>query len=235
MTESHQVLRAVLDVPHETAFFKSDAMNGLPTYPVPPIPTLQGLLYAAMGRPSLLQPNQLPNDIRNQEEEFRERVQENCRFGQRIIDQGYRTQSLRSRHKASRSGEDEAYVSYPTQAETIIAPTYQFYVGGPTDLLDTFAASLRDPQRLLYLGRSDDMVDVHDVDRLEATRVNETTSLDCVIPGAGKEPTLLPIRPDYRDGRSNHPAQVRTVSLFGGEVDQYFATEDGDQFVYISD
>jgi CRISPR-associated Cas5-like protein len=234
MTESHQVLRATLDVPHETAFFKSDAMNGLPTYPVPPIPTLQGLLYAAMGRPSLLQPTQLSNDVRNQEEEFRERVQNECQFGQRIIDEGYRTQSLRSRHKATRSSTDEAYVSYPTQAETIIAPTYRFYVTGPTELLDKFAESLRNPKRLLYLGRSDDMVSIRNVNTLQAELVDEGATLDCVIPGAGKEPVLLPVQPDYRDGRSNHPAQVRTVSVFGGEVDEYYQAEDGDKFVYIT-
>jgi CRISPR-associated Cas5-like protein len=236
MSNPPGVLRAVLDVPHEAAFYKSDAMNGLPTYPIPPVTTIQGLLYAALGRPSLLQPNQLPNDLRRDEEAFRERVRDECRFGERVLDRGTQSQSLRSRQKAASSKDEEAYVTYPTQAQTILAPSYQIYIGGPDQLLEAFESALRDPERLLYLGRSDDLVTIRDIDILKTEYVDEQASLDCVVPGGGGDPVLLPVRPDYRDRYSaRHPGKVRTVSISGGPVDGYFETSDGDRFVYITE
>jgi len=228
------VFRATLDVPVECAFWKAGAMNSLPTYQVPPIPTLQGLLYAALGRPSLLLSSSgaLDTDTRADEETFRESVQEECRFGLRIVKSGGSHTGLRKRHKAST--DDKPYGPYVAQAETLIAPTYRMYVGGPEEQIATFADALENPERLLYLGRSDDLVDIHGVEVVDPQYHHETTTLDCVTPGAGNEPALLPVEPDYRDGRTTKPARVETVSLTGGEVDGYYETSDGDQFVFIT-
>ncbi len=234
MGETEQLLTAVLDVPFDTAFTKAGAMNGQPTYPVPPIPTIQGLLYAAMGRPSLLRPNNLPTDVRAEEEAFRERVRESCAFGERVLDAGTRTSGLWSRQKRSRSG-DTGYLRSPGQRESLIGPRYQIYVGGPSSLLDAFAAALRDPQRLLYLGHSDCLVDVRSVTRTTATRHETTTELDCVTPGADGEPTLLPVTPDYRDGRTTRPGTVKTVSPSGGTADAYYETTSGERYTYLID
>lgn len=236
MSEQIRVLRATLNVPHETAFFKPDAMNSLPTYPVPPITTIQGMLYAAMGRPSLLQPNQLPNDVRSQEEDFRQRVRDECRFGERVVDRSGNITSLRSRQKAASGKTEEAYVTYPTQAETLIQPTYRIYVTGPDDLLSAFEYALENPQRMLYLGRSDDMVDIEEVDVTSATHIEEEATVNCVVPGADRDPVLLPVSPDYR-GRygAGHPGQVKTVSIGGGDVDEYYQTDDDEQFVFVTE
>jgi len=231
-----KVLRATLDVPVECAFRKAGAMNSLPTYEVPPIPTLQGLLYAALGRPSLLLSSSgaLDTDVRSQEEQFRKHVQEACRFGLRALDVGESQTSLRSRHKATKSGEDRPYLTYVAQTETLLGPTFRMYVGGPEEEIITFANALRDPERLLYLGRSDDLVDVRDIEVVEPDHKSGQTRLDCVVPGPGDEPTLLPVEPDYRDGRTTKPARVETVSLTGGEVDSYFETTDGERFVFLT-
>lgn len=234
MTASDDLLTADLDVPFDTAFTKAGAMNGHPTYPVPPVTTIQGLLYAAMGRPSLLRPNDLPNSVRDREETFRDRVQTDCAFGQRVIDSGVTTSGLWSKQKRSSSGQT-GYLRSPAQRESLIQPTYRIYVGGPTDLLDAFAAALRDPQRLLYLGHSDSLVEVCDVTRTTATQVSESATLDCVVPGEGDDPTLLPVAPDYRGQYTTHPGELKTVSPTGGPVDEYYQTETGDRFVYLLD
>jgi CRISPR-associated Cas5-like protein len=232
-----RVLRATLDVPVEASFHKAGAMNSLPTYRVPPIPTLQGLLYAALGRPSLLlsasTSGSISNETRSDEESFRQSVRDECRFGVRIIEPGDTHIGLRKRHKALDRGE-KSYVGYPTQAETLIEPTYRMYVGGPVDRLETFASALRDPERLLYLGRSDDLVDIRDVETIRVEHHAESTRVECVIPGPGDDPTLLPVEPDYRDGRTTKPARVETVSLTGGMVDNYYETSDGEQFVFVT-
>ena len=211
-------------------------MNGLPTYDVPPVPTLQGLLYAAMGRPSLLRPNSLNKDVRDQEESFRARVEGDCDFAIRVLAEGTTLSSLRKRQKATESGDAESYVGYPAEMETLIAPTYRIYVGGPDDLLSAFQSVLDDPVRMLYLGRSDDLVDIRDVDVTTAELVEEEAQLDCVIPGGGNEVNLLPIEPDRRAGRTTQPGRVATVSVSGGTVDSYYETEDemSERFVYVT-
>lgn len=232
-----QVLRATLDVPFECAFSKAGVMNGIPSYEVPPIPTIQGLLYAALGRPSLLRytiSSEIGAGDVESEEAFRQTVQEECRIGLRIDEPGDQHRELRSRMKRTSSKKDQAYETTPTQVESLIAPTYRVFVGGPESYLEQFETALTDPERLLYLGRSDDIVDVRDVDLSDVDRVEQTATVDCVIPKAGEAPTLLPVEPDHRDGRSTKPARVETVSLTGGEVDHYFETADGERFVYVT-
>jgi hypothetical protein len=118
--------------------------------------------------------------------------------------------------------------------ETLISPTYRMYVGGPDDLLESFQEALQDPERLLYLGRSDDLVDVRDVDLISVQRMADETTLDCVTPGPGADVTLLPVEPDYRSGLTTQPARVETVSATGGQVDGYYETSDGERFVYLT-
>jgi len=89
---------------------------------------------------------------------------------------------------------------------------------------------------MLYLGRSDDLVDIRDVDVTTAESVDEEARLDCVIPGGGEEVDLLPIEPDRRAGRTTEPGRVATVSVSGGTVDSFYETQDeqAERFVYVT-
>lgn len=233
---SDQVLRATLDVPFECAFAKSGAMNGIPSYRVPPIPTLQGVVYAALGRPSIIGSTQ--EDRGNESEaKFRAQIQEECRFGVCIVDPPERHRDLRSRMKRSKKrnvSNQGVYESTPTQVESLIKPTYKMYIGGPEHYLSTFENALKDPERLLYLGRSDDLVDIREVSIDPIKRVDEPATVDCVVPEAGDDPELLPVEPDYLGYRNvPKPARVETVSVTGGDVDHYYETPDGERFVYV--
>lgn len=236
---STPVLRATLDVPFECAFTKAASMNSRPTYELPPVTTLQGMLYAALGRPSLLMQDHhsrrtMEKSTFNAEREFREYVQEECRFGIRITESGTTQESLRNLHKKATSDADEAFMTYVTNVETLISPTYRMYVTGPQDLLGDFADALVDPERLLYLGRSDDLVDIRDVDQTTAEKVEQQTTIDCAISGAGEDPTMLPVEPDTKQGRSTQPSRVTTIAATGGEVDSYYETSDGERFVFLT-
>ncbi|XGI83422.1 CRISPR-associated protein Cas5 [Halorutilales archaeon Cl-col2-1] len=240
---TQQILRATLDVPFECAFRDPDSMNALPTYSVPPVTTLQGMLYAALARPSLLfqsgRSRYIPKDLRDDEEEFRREVQDKCQFGIRVIEQGKEYNGLKTRQKMEdkRGQNDARYKSYVTNEETLIEPTFRIYIteNGGEEYLDIFKQALEDPSRMLYLGRSDDIVDVCDVHLIEAEKVNKTKSLDCVVPSAeGEHLEMLPVEPDHRSGRSTKPPRVKAVSIDGAEVGSYYRTSDGEEFVFIT-
>jgi len=232
------VVRATLDVPFECAFTKASSMNTLPTYEIPPVTTLQGLLYAALGRPSLLlqggRQRTLDKSTFDAEREFRDRVQEKCRFGIRILESGTEHTDLRNRHKKARTEDEYEFGTYVANVESLIGPTYRMYVSGPDSLLDAFADALEDPERLLYLGRSDDFVDIHDVDRTTAERIEEEATVDCAIPGAGENPTMLPVKADTKVGRQKQPSEVKTVAANGGDVEGFYQTTDGERIVFIT-
>lgn len=233
----NKVLRATLDVPFECSFKKAGEMNALRTYKVPPIPTIQGMIYSSIARPSLLLQTSnrtMEKETRDKEEKFRKEVRGKCNFGIRIIQKGPEYTGLKNRHKVGRSNDDEQYITYVVNEETLIEPTYRIYVGGPENFLTKFEKGLKNPKRPLYLGRSDDIVDIHDVNISEIEHVKETISLDCVVPGSREEPSMLPVEPDKREGVSTKPAKVKTVSIEGGEVDSYYETSDGEKFVFIT-
>lgn len=235
---STSVLRATLDIPFECAFTKAASMNSRPTYELPPVTTLQGILYAAMGRPSLLlqggRQRTLDKSTFDDERDFRNDVQQDCRFGIRIVKPGTTHTGLRKLHKKSRSEQDREFMTYVTNVETLVSPTYRMYVKGPDTLLGEFHDALVDPERLLYLGRSDDLVDITEVDRTEAEYVEEPATVDCAIPGAGDDPTMLPVEADTKVGRRKEPSQVKTVAARGGDVNAYYETPDGERFVFIT-
>lgn len=235
---STPVLRATLDVPFECAFGKAASMNSRPTYELPPVTTLQGMLYAALGRPSLLlqggRGRTMDKSTFDAERDFREYVQNECQFGIRILEPGDTHTGLRKLHKKASGKEDRVFMTYVTNVETLVSPTYRVYVTGPDELLNEFEQALKDPERLLYLGRSDDLVDIRDVDIVVADRVEERTTVDCAIPGAGDDPTMLPVEADTKIGRRKQPSRVKTVAVSGGEVDVYYETTDNEQFVFLT-
>ena len=232
------VLRATLDVPFECAFSKAASMNSRPTYELPPVTTLQGMLYAALGRPSLLlqggRGRTLDKSTFDAEREFRKHVQDECRFGINVLEPGDTHTGLRKLHKKASSKQDREFMTYVTNVETLVSPTYRMYVTGPDELLSEFEHALEDPERLLYLGRSDDLVDIRDVNVVSADRVEERTTVDCAIPGAGDDPTMLPVEADTKVGRRTQPSRVKTVAANGGKVDAYYETTDGEQFVFLT-
>lgn len=232
------VLCSTLDVPFECSFTKAATMNSRPTYELPPVTTLQGMLYAALGRPSLLlqggRQRTMDKSTFDTERDFRSFVEDECRFGIRVIDSGTEHTGLRKLHKKTSSRDEREFLTYVTNLETLVSPTYRMYVTGPDDLLSEFAAALRDPERLLYLGRSDDLVDIQDVEQTTATYVEEPATVNCAIPKAGDNPTMLPVKADTKKGRHKQPSQVKTVAVDGGQVDAYYSTPNGERFVFIT-
>lgn len=213
-----RIIRLEADIPIECAYRKSDSFNALQTYPVPPVTTVRGMIYAAMGRPSLLNQHSKPytpsKDIIDEEREFRDMFEKSTKIAIKAKSRGKTKTDLRNRMKVGRSGDDAQYKTYVAQEETIIKPKYLIYVEcGDEDLFEDIKNSLEDPERLLYLGRSDDIVCLMDVSEklYEESEVPDEHKI--LIPEeTGDEPFLLPVRSDFKGTYTTRPAESKIVS-----------------------
>jgi hypothetical protein len=241
--ESHAVVAATFDVPVECAFTNAGAMNDLPSYPVPPLTTIRGLLYAAWGRPSLLgqassHTRTMPKEAVEAEQSFREGLEADTAIGIRVLDDPVAKRDLRKRQKVAPGTDVPQYLSYPVQDETLLFPTYRIYITGPDERCRAIARAFRDPERLLYLGRSDNLVDIRDVTESRLVHHEERRALDdaIVADGDGDDPMMLPIQTERLGSYGGRPAEVQFVT-HGGSVGAYYTLDDpGDDdapFVFV--
>lgn len=242
---NREVVTATLDVPFECAFTNAGAMNALPSYPIPPLTTIRGMLYAAWGRPSLLgqgssHSRTADTDDVKSEQLFRKTFESETAIGIRVLDPGSSKRDLRTRKKPASNSDKKQYNSYVTNEETILSPTYRVYIAGSEDRCDAIASGFRDPERLLCLGRSDNLVEIRDVTVGQFHQHAEEQHLDdVVIPnGDGNEPIMLPVRSEQLGSYSGRPAEVQLVT-HSGDVESYYTLEDAGEedgpFVFIDE
>lgn len=218
---NNQVLRVAVDIPIESAFRKSDSFNSLQTYPVPPVTTVRGMIYASMGRPSLLNQHSKPytpsKSVIDEEREFRTMFEQKTQIGIKVCDSGVTKTDLRNRMKVGRSDDEAQYKTYVAQEETILNPKYKLYIGcADVGLFKDIKNSLENPERLLYLGRSDDIVCISDISTHTYTSEELPNEERILAPKSnGKEPFLLPVKSDFKATYTTKPSKSRIVSFSG--------------------
>lgn len=241
-----RVVKATLKPAIEVAFRKADSFNTLRTYPIPPVTTTRGMIYAALGRHTLLnqgsKPYRYSNDLGDdrakeiveRERDFRERFEEETRISVQAPETGITKTDLRNRMKVGRSDDERQYKTYVAQEETIINPEYQIYIGSESaSVLETVNEALEEPERLLYLGRSDDIVCVENVDVQTVQAATLPEDRQVFAPGSdGEEPFLLPVESDYKGTYTTRPSSSVMLSV-QSEHDECLVTEDGDYFVFF--
>lgn len=243
--DTRPIVAATFDVPFECTFTNAGAMNDLPSYPVPPLPTIRGVLYAAWGRPSLLgqgssRGRTMEKEAVEAEQSFREAFEAETAIGIRILEDPVSQRDLRSRMKVARSSNDQMYISYPVEEEGLLFPTFRIYITGTEERCNAIADALTAPERLLYLGRSDNLVDIQTVTETRLVQHTDDQFLDDVmVPnGDGDEPVMLPTCTERIGSYSGRPAEVQLVT-HGGTVESYYTLDDATAadgpFVFIDE
>lgn len=214
------LLRIELDVPVECRFTKADTFNGLPTYPIPPVTTVRGLCYAALNRPSLLNQDSKPytpdKETIDTERQFRQMFEQKTRVSvQSRTNPNNNTQTdLRRRMKVSRSDGDKAYKTYVVQEQSLISPEFIAYMKFEDESLkNSVKSALNNPQRLLYLGHSDDLVDISVSEETynSVDKCPEQIYAPIDNESEVQNPILLPIQTDYKGTYSTRPAQSKLI------------------------
>jgi len=139
------------------------------SYPIPPFTTVRGLIECALGlsRNSYFLQNKLKIGIEplNQPE----KITELSRILKFVPRQKKRTYQ-------------KNFPSTPMFKSFLVNPHYRIYLAGKNELITRIAEKLQTPERPIYLGQSDDMVDIHNVISVEID-TEESSTLSSVLEG----------------------------------------------------
>jgi len=156
-------------------FRKVSSTSVVLSYSVPPFTTLRGLLANCLGLPRF--PNYkvqlILKDIKigmqplNLNEINKNKTTEICKLLKLI-----------EREAAARP-KIWAFPSAPLFKELLINPRYEIYLVGDINLLEKIYEKLQNPERPLYLGQSDDMIDIIKLKimEIEKTKSNKIWSI----------------------------------------------------------
>lgn len=133
-----------LDMPYFSTFRKPTSTSLILTFPVPPFTTVRGMLANAMG---LLRDDYSLQDI--------------FRIGMSVLNKGDRNVEMAKilKLKPGMGKIVRDFPSSPISREFIVQPAFRYFIAGDMTEVEILYQALKSPQRPLYLGQSDDLVE----------------------------------------------------------------------------
>lgn len=128
------------------------------SYPIPPFTTIRGLVANALGLPRDSFEIQEWFKIGIKPEKFSQKNREMAKL-LKFIKKDKETRYLRT------------FPSSPMHKEFLVNPSYMIYLVGENEKIQQVYNALRDPQRPLYLGASDDLADIETIKLVEVEKV----------------------------------------------------------------
>jgi len=176
------------------------------SYPLPPFTTIRGLLANCLGMPRfpdykeqlVLKNIKIGMQPINLREIHRNKTTEICRLLKLI-----------EREAAARA-RIWNFPSTPMFKEFLVAPRYKMFLIGEKELLKKIYEKLRNPERPLYLGQSDDMIDFLNPELIGIEEI-ESKEIHSIIKGIyeGCEIIRLP----YKFSEDGKSLEEITVSI----------------------
>lgn len=153
-----------LNAPYFTTFRKPTSTSLILSYTVPPYTTLRGLLSNALG--------QRRDDYS---------IQDWVRIGitpSTNLDR-FREMAKILKLKGTGKTHNRFFPSSPIFKELLVAPTYRIFLAGDEEKIKQIHNALQNPKRPLYLGASDDLVDIELSDLIEVkeTKTKQVTGV----------------------------------------------------------
>ena len=172
-------------------FRKPTTTSTILTYPVPPFTTIRGFLANALQLKSdsyYLSELSIPD---SPDSSHTPNILYDLRIGIEVIDPVETSAELAKVLKLIPrvSGYQRSFPSAPMHREFLVKPRYRIYLASENSVIEEIAAALTDPQRPLYLGQSDDMLDytephvveVEETESAELDSIAENVHQDCDV------------------------------------------------------
>ncbi len=165
-------------------FRKPTTTSTILTYPLPPFTTIRGFLANALGWDQDSYYRELRGDSRN--------LLYDLRIGIEVVSHGESNSELAKILKLipRTTGYQRSFPSAPMHREFLVKPRYRIYLASENSVIEEIAAALTDPQRPLYLGQSDDMLDYTEPHVLDVEET-ESAELDSIAEGVHPDCDLL--------------------------------------------
>jgi CRISPR-associated protein Cas5h len=159
-------LKFRVDCPYFTTFREPTSTSLILSYVIPPYTTIRGMISNALG---------LPRDDTRVQEWFKIGIKtlefEKCREMSKIL-----------KLKGTGKKYERTFPSSPMFREFLVEPSYEIFLVGDEDKIKEVHSALLNPKRPLYLGGSDDLVDVEVFEPVEVKEV-EVENVWSVVEG----------------------------------------------------
>ncbi len=161
-------LKLMVDCPYFTTFRRPASTSLILTATIPPYTTLRGMISNALGL--------LRDDLR---------VQEWFKIGIKPVNHEFeKSRELAKILKLKGTGKEHQryFPSSPMFREFLVNSAYEIFLVGEEERIREVHSALLNPKRLLYLGGSDDMVDVDVSEPVEVEEL-ETEEVWSIVEG----------------------------------------------------
>lgn len=180
-----------------TTFRKATSTSLISSYSIPPFTTIRGLISNALGLKR--------DDLR---------IQNWIKIGIKPLNNINRSTEIVKVLKLKGTGKkyQKTFPSSPIFKEFLVNPIYDIYIAGEQEKIDAIYNSLKNPKRPLYIGGSDELVDIT---IFEPTTINKITSnkISCVMEGINENCVIEKIPYKFILNGKTFSLEYKTVSI----------------------
>jgi CRISPR-associated protein Cas5h len=143
-----------LEVPYFSTFRKTTSSSLIMSYSVPPFTTIRGMFANALGL--------VRDDLS---------LQDSLKIGIKILESGVKNVEMAKILKLKKAKGEfvKDYPSSPMSREYMVNGKYRIYVCGEKECIVDLHKALNNPFRSLYIGQSDELVDIRVSDMIDVT------------------------------------------------------------------
>lgn len=190
-----------LETLYFTTFRKSTSTSLISSYSIPPFTTIRGLISNALGLKR--------DDLR---------VQDWIKIGIKPQNNVNRSTEMAKVLKLKGNGKkyQKTFPSSPIFKEFLVNPIYDIYIAGEQEKINNIYDALENPKRPLYIGGSDELVDIN---IFEPVEIGKTTSKEifCIMDGIREDCIIEKIPYKFIQVGKNFSLEYKTISIPKGE------------------
>lgn len=205
-----------LDSPYFVSFRRANSSSLLSSYKIPPFTTIRGLISNALG---------LKRDDLY--------LQDLIKIGIKSYNINYSSEMTKVlKLKQDKVKYNRNFPSSPIFKEFLIFPKYDIYIAGNDDIIHEINEKLKDPVRNLYLGSSDDMIDLNIFDCIQINlKIGKPIS---VVEGIYDNSTIEKIPFKFNKKGKNFNLEEKIVSIPNNIIDEEMEVYDfNGEYVYL--
>lgn len=186
-----------LEVLYFTTFRKSSSTSLISSYSIPPFTTIRGLMSNALGLKR--------DDLR---------VQNWVKIGIKPLNNNNLSTEMAKILKLKGSGKkhQKIFPSSPMFKEFLVSPVYDIYIAGDSEHIKKIYDALKNPKRPLYIGGSDEFVDLDISELFNIEKIN-SNEFSCILEGIHENSVIEKIPYKFIQNGRNFSLEYKTVSI----------------------